>query len=342
MFLFVFYEILMYCEVVEVVDVIVVQFVCNQVVVEMLVVSLCVVLLLFVVICVWGSLDYVVIYVKYLLEIWFGLVIVLVLLLVGLVYEVLLQLCGVLYIVILQFGRSFDLLCNVEVVWVVGVCVVVLVNVEDLLLVQLVEIVIVFGVGVECSVVVIKSYFVLLLVILQLVVYWSQDVVLIVVLWVLFDVFCQVWNSDWLLFIEGLVLVYNLFVFGCGFGFGVVQEVVLKFKEICGLYVEVYSLAEVKYGLMVLVGLGFLVLVFVQFDEIGVGICVVVEEFVVCDVQVWLVVVGGDLVLLVVLYLVCVLLLVVQVFYCVINVLVLCCGYNFDLLLYLNKVMEIV
>lgn len=53
-------------------------------------VSLCVVLLLFVVICVWGSLDYVVIYVKYLLEIWFGLVIVLVLLLVGLVYEVLL------------------------------------------------------------------------------------------------------------------------------------------------------------------------------------------------------------------------------------------------------------
>lgn len=337
-----FMFILMFVEVVEVVDVVVCQFLCNYVIMEILVVSLCVVLLLFVVICVCGSFDYVVIYGKYLLEIQLGLVVVLVLLLVGLVYVVLLQLCGVLFIVILQLGKSLDLLCNVEVVKVVGVCVIVLVNVEDLLLVQLVDMVILLYVGVEKSVVVIKSYLVLLVVLLQLVVYWKQDSSLCNVLDLLLDVMCEVWQCDWSVVIEGLVEVINLFVFGCGFGLGVVQEVVLKFKEICSLYVEVYSLVEVKYGLMVLVDCGFLVLVFVQFDEIGVGICVVVEEFIVCGVQVWLVGVGGNLLVVFVLYLLCVLLLIVQSFYCVINVLVLCCGFNLDLLLYLNKVMEMV
>lgn len=93
--------ILMYCEVGESVDVIECQFVCNVGLLVVLGEQLCVCLLCFIVICVCGSFDYVVVYVKYVFEIQFGVIIVLVLLLVLLIYDVLLWLEDVLFVVIL-------------------------------------------------------------------------------------------------------------------------------------------------------------------------------------------------------------------------------------------------
>lgn len=210
----------------------------------------------------------------------------------------------------------------------------------------MVDICILLYVGVEKSVVVIKSYFVLFVVVLQFIVSWCGDGVFDVMLVVLLQQLCDGWNVDWLLMVEGFVGVQNLFVVGCGFGFGVVLEVVFKFKEICGLYVEVFSVVEVKYGLMVLVGVGFLVLFFVQDDGIMDNIVVVVCEFCVCGVCVLLVVLGvsGEDSLLLVLgvLLFIVLLFMVQSFYKVVVVFLLVCGYDFDVLLYLCKVMEMV
>lgn len=39
-----------------------------------------------------------------------------------------------------------------------------------------------------------------------------------------------------------------MFVIGRGFGFPIVQEMALKFKETCGIHAEAFSSAEVLHG----------------------------------------------------------------------------------------------
>lgn len=105
---------------------------------------------------------------------------------------------------------------------VVGVYVVVLVNDEDLLLVEIVDIVIVLKVGLECLVVVIKFYICVLVVFVVLIVVWVEDEVLCVVVDLFFDLLMFVFGFDWMMMVEVLVEVSNLFVIGCGYGYGIV------------------------------------------------------------------------------------------------------------------------
>jgi len=77
-----------------------------------------------------------------------------------------------------------------------------------------------------------------------------------------------------------LTTAQNLYVIGRGVGFGVAQEMALKFKETCGLHAEAFSAAEVRHGPMALVGAGFPVLTLSQNDQSRAGIDELMAEFV--------------------------------------------------------------
>lgn len=196
---------------------------------------------------------------------------------------------------------------------------VVLVNQVDLLLVVVVQWSLLLYVGVEVSVVVIKSFIVSLVVGVLLMVYWQDDVVLLDVLGQLLQVLWVVCECDWLVVVEVLVLVNWFMIVGCGIGFLLVLEVVFKCKEICVIQVEVFSGVEIKYGLMVLIEDGYLLLMFVICGFLQVGMLVLVVEMCVCGVRVLLVVfedvIECDFILFVVVMLDFDFIVVIQVFY---------------------------
>lgn len=249
---------------------------------------------------------------------------------------------GQVVFVFLQFGQSFDFVDSLCILCECGVLGIVLVNVEDLLLEVVSEFVVLFCVGVECSVVVIKSFIVMFSVSVCLFVYWQCDNVLLVVGQGLVVGLEQVVRFDWLLVIEVLCDCQWLMVIGCGVGYVIVQEVVLKFKEILVIQVEVFSSVEVCYGLMVLVEECYLLLVFVFCGLEQEGLLVFVEDMCQCGVQVLFVVLDDivecDLLLQCVVYLVFDLILVIQSFYVMVVGLVEVCGMDLDQLWYLSKV----
>lgn len=143
-----------------------------------------------------------------------------------------------------------------------------------------------------------------------------------------------------------------MIVIGCGLGFVIVQEVVLKLKEMFGIQVEVFLSVEVCYGLMELIDCDYLLFVFVLLGFEQVGLLQFVVDMCVCGVVVLFVVLVGmfgvlmfgvlGIVLLFVqfVYLVFDLIVVIFLFYVMVVDFVVVCGCNFDMLCYLNKVIE--
>jgi len=257
---------------------------------------------------------------------------------------------GVVCLAISQSGKSPDLLTAIEGAKAAGAFVIALVNDDASPLAKLADEVIPLGAGPEISVAATKSYIASLSAIVHLVAEWSQDQALMANLAGLPDGLADAWTADWSAAAGVLQPAQNLFVIGRGVGFGVAQEMALKFKETCGLHAEAFSAAEVRHGPMALVGPGFPILALSQNDQSRAGVDELVSEFIERGAQVLLA--GGsqaaqvqasvrhlpaqdaDPVLEPILY--------AQSFYRMVNALALSRGFDPDRPPHLNKVTETV
>jgi glucosamine--fructose-6-phosphate aminotransferase (isomerizing) len=136
---------------------------------------------------------------------------------------------GVVCLAISQSGKSPDLLTAIEGAKAAGAFVIVLVNDDTSPLAALADEVIPLGAGPEISVAATKSYIASLSAIVHLVAEWSQDEVLLAELNQLPDRLAKAWAADWSEAADVLKAAQNLFVIGRGVGFGVAQEMALKF-----------------------------------------------------------------------------------------------------------------
>ncbi|WP_420139135.1 SIS domain-containing protein [Sphingomonas sp.] len=119
----------------------------------------------------------------------------------------------------------------------------------------------------ERSVAATKSFIATLGAILQLLAHWKANAPMLATVQALPDLLDRAWDADWSAALAVLQPVGHLYVAGRGHGFGVAQEMALKFKETCGIHAEAFSAAEIKHGPMALVGPQFPVLLIAQNDE---------------------------------------------------------------------------
>ena len=187
---------------------------------------------------------------------------------------------GVVCLAISQSGKSPDLLTAIEGAKAAGAFVIAMVNDETSPLAGLADETVPLGAGPERSVAATKSYIASLSAIVHLVAAWSKDEALAAALAGLPERLEQAWEADWSDATHALVSAQSLYVIGRGIGFGVAQEMALKFKETCGLHAEAFSAAEVRHGPMALVGAGFPILALSQDDESRAGVDELMAEFV--------------------------------------------------------------
>ncbi len=219
-----------------------------------------------------GSSDHAATYARYLIETRLGVVTASAPPSVSSVYDQAPDLSGALCIAISQSGQSPDLLAAAEASASAGALLAAMVNETDSPLAALAQVVIPLRAGPERSVAATKSYIAALAASAQLVAHWIGDAAMIEALSQLPDGLEEAWAQDWSAALPILQRAKNLYILGRGPGFGVAQEVALKFKETCGLHAEAFSSAEVRHGPMALVGPGFPVLAFVQDDESREGV----------------------------------------------------------------------
>ena len=297
-----------------------------------------------------GSSDHAATFAQYLIETRQGVIVSSAAPSVSSLYHATPDMQGVVCLAISQSGKSPDLLTAIEGAKAAGAFVIALVNDAASPLAMLADQVIPLGAGPEVSVAATKSYIASLSAIVHLVAEWSQDQALLAQLHALPDRLADAWEADWSAAAEVLAPAQNLFVIGRGVGFGVAQEMALKFKETCGLHAEAFSAAEVRHGPMALVGRGFPILALSQDDQSRAGVDELMAEFIDRGAEVLLV--GGsdeaqalahvrrlpaadaDPVLEPILY--------VQSFYRMVNALALARGFDPDRPPHLNKITETV
>ena len=185
---------------------------------------------------------------------------------------------GALCLAISQSGKSPDLLASVEAAKRAGAHVVALVNNERSPLAGLADEVLPLCAGPELSVAATKSFITALAAVLQITACWTEAPDLLAALETLPDQLGRAWALDWSPAAHTLKGARDLYVVGRGLGFGVAQEMALKFKETCGLHAEAFSSAEVRHGPMALVEPGFPVLAISQDDETRPGLETVVQD----------------------------------------------------------------
>lgn len=185
---------------------------------------------------------------------------------------------GALCLAISQSGKSPDLLASVEAARRAGAQVLALVNDERSPLAGLADEVVPLCAGPELSVAATKSFITAMAAVLQVAAHWTDAPDLLDALEDLPDRLQAAWALDWSAAVEPLKDARDLYVVGRGLGFGVAQEMALKFKETCGLHAEAFSSAEVRHGPMALVEPGFPVLAVGQDDETLPGLEAVVAD----------------------------------------------------------------
>jgi glucosamine--fructose-6-phosphate aminotransferase (isomerizing) len=219
-----------------------------------------------------GSSDHAATYAKYLFETRAGVLTTSAAPSISSVYAARPRADGALCLAISQSGQSPDLLSSVEAAKAAGAYVIALVNQERSPLAGLADEVFPLCAGPEISVAATKSYIAALAGVLQIVAAWTEAPDLIDALKGLPDLMRKAWTLDWSPAADSLVPARDLYVVGRGLGFGVAQEMALKFKETCGLHAEAFSSAEVRHGPMALVGPGFPVFAIGQNDETRQGL----------------------------------------------------------------------
>jgi glucosamine--fructose-6-phosphate aminotransferase (isomerizing) len=178
-----------------------------------------------------------------------------------------------------QSGRSPDLVASATAAKEQGAFLISLVNDEDSPLFALADAALPLHVGPEKSVAATKSFIATLAAILHIVAEWTQDARIARAVTALPDLLERAWALDWSAALPVLHDADHLYVVGRGHGFGVAQEMALKFKETCGVHAEAFSAAEVRHGPMALVGPGFPVLLTAQDDESQASVRSLAEEF---------------------------------------------------------------
>ena len=185
---------------------------------------------------------------------------------------------GALCLAISQSGKSPDLLASVEAARRAGAQVLALVNDERSPLAGLADEVVPLCAGPERSVAATKSFITALAAVLQIAAHWTEAPDLLDALNDLPERLRAAWALDWSAAVDPLKDARDLYVVGRGLGFGIAQEMALKFKETCGLHAEAFSSAEVRHGPMALVEPGFPVLAVGQDDETLPGLRSVVSD----------------------------------------------------------------
>lgn len=224
-----------------------------------------------VVTCARGSSDHAATYAKYLIETRLGLLVSSASPSVSSLYGKLPVAPGMLCMALSQSGRSPDLVATAAAAKHAGAMLLTLVNAPNSPLAALADMALPLHAGPELSVAATKSYIATLAVIAGLVAAWSEDAVFAAALDELPALLAKAWALDWSPLVDGLADASNLFVVGRGVGLAVAQEAALKLKETCGLHAEAFSAAEVRHGPMALIGPGFPLLIFRQFDETAAG-----------------------------------------------------------------------
>jgi glutamine---fructose-6-phosphate transaminase (isomerizing) len=228
--------------------------------------------------CARGSSDNAATYAKYLFETRTGVLTASAAPSISSVYAAQPRAQGALCLAISQSGKSPDLLASVEAARRAGAQVLALVNDERSPLAGLADEVVPLCAGPELSVAATKSFITALAAVLQIVAYWTEAPDLIEALNPLPERLRSAWALDWSAAVEPLKTARDLYVVGRGLGFGIAQEMALKFKETCGLHAEAFSSAEVRHGPMALVEPGFPVLALGQDDETLPGLKAVVSD----------------------------------------------------------------
>jgi glucosamine--fructose-6-phosphate aminotransferase (isomerizing) len=186
---------------------------------------------------------------------------------------------GAVMLAISQSGRSPDLVASATAAKEQGAFLISLVNDEDSPLFALADAALPLCAGPEKSVAATKSFIATLAAILHIVAEWTQDARIARAVTALPDLLDRAWALDWSAALPVLGHADHLYVVGRGHGFGIAQEMALKFKETCGFHAEAFSAAEVRHGPMALVGPGFPVLLTAQNDESQASVQSLAEEF---------------------------------------------------------------
>ncbi|WP_414712287.1 SIS domain-containing protein [Sphingomonas sp.] len=195
------------------------------------------------------------------------------------VYDAAPPMQGAVMLAISQSGRSPDLVASATAAKEQGAFLISLVNDEDSPLFALADAALPLCAGPEKSVAATKSFIATLAAILHIVAEWTQDARIARAVTALPDLLDRAWTLDWSPALPVLDHADHLYVVGRGHGFGVAQEMALKFKETCGVHAEAFSAAEVRHGPMALVGPGFPVLLTAQDDESQASVQSLAAEF---------------------------------------------------------------
>lgn len=199
-----------------------------------------------------------------------------------------------LIVIILQFGEMLDMMEVLKYVKLLGYKYMLLIcNVLESVILCVSELVCYICVGVEIGVVLIKVFIIQLVVLFQLIVVLGklygcidvvQEVDYLEQLCFLLGSVQYVLNMELqiVVWVECFVCKSSVLFLGRGLYYLIVLEGVFKFKEIFYIYVEVYLVGELKYGLLVLVDEDMLVVVIVFNDSLLEKVKLNMQEVCVC------------------------------------------------------------
>ena len=115
--------------------------------------------------------------------------------------------------------------------------------------------------GPETSIAATKSFIAQMVGGAQLVAAWTRDQALLDAIDALPETLDRALRADWSAAIAPLVDADRLLVIARGASLAVAAEMALKFKEVCGIQAEAFSVAEVQHGPMALIDPGYRLLV---------------------------------------------------------------------------------
>jgi len=213
-----------------------------------------------------GSSDHAATFLKYILEVYFGIPTCSAAPSVLTVYQKTLRLNQALVLGISQSGKSPDIVEMMKSARDSGAITVSILNCVDSPLAEVSEYVIPIWGGVEEAVAATKSYLGSLSAILQFIAIYQEDASLKRALEQLPLAMNEALSQDWTALSEGLTKETDAVILGRGFGYPIAQETALKLKETSALHAEAFSSAEFLHGPMGMIREGFPALLYLQND----------------------------------------------------------------------------
>jgi glutamine---fructose-6-phosphate transaminase (isomerizing) len=216
--------------------------------------------------CARGSSDHAALYLKYLVEMGFGLPVCSMGPSLASVYDAPLRVASTPLITISQSGGSTDICALTAKVRDAGGLTIALLNDVVSPLARVAQRTVPMAAGPELAVAATKSFVCSLVALAAIVACWGRDDALIQALKRLPDDLGKALQHDWQAAEAHLSAAQGLFVVSRGLGLSIAEEAALKFKETCNLHAEAYSAAEVLHGPVALANESFSAIAFAQRD----------------------------------------------------------------------------